>query len=108
MSSRPAALRERAPSERAPVYLLRLYVTGSTPNSLRAIRNLRRICEAHLEGRYELAVVDVYQQPDLAGQAEIVAAPTLVKESPLPVRRLIGDMSNEERVLVGLTLRPAP
>lgn len=86
-------------------YLLRLYVTGATPNSVRAIANLKRLCEEHLHGHYELEVIDLYQQPELAEAAQILAAPTLIKELPLPLRRIIGDMSNSERVLVGLDLR---
>jgi circadian clock protein KaiB len=85
---------------------LRLYVAGVTPKSVRAITNLRKICEEHLHGRYELDVVDVYQQPVLAAGEQIIAAPTLIKKLPLPLRKLIGDMSNTERVLVGLDLRP--
>ena len=87
-------------------YLLRLYVTGMTPQSTRAIANIRKICEEHLAGRYELEVVDIYQQPGLAQGEQILAAPTLIKKLPLPLRRLIGDLSNTERVLLGLDLRP--
>jgi circadian clock protein KaiB len=87
-------------------YVLRLYVTGTTPQSARAIANLKAVCEKHLEGRYELEVIDIYQQPELARSAQIVAAPTLVKTLPLPLRRLIGDLSDQEKVLVGLGLRP--
>jgi circadian clock protein KaiB len=80
-------------------------VTGSTPTSARSIANIKRICEEHLQGRYELEVVDLYQQPDLAQGEQIIAAPTLIKKLPLPLRRIIGDMTNTERVLVGLDLR---
>jgi circadian clock protein KaiB len=86
-------------------YLLRLFVSGSTPRSSRAVENIKRICEEHLPGRYDLEVVDVYQQPELAREQQLIAAPTLVKENPKPVRRIVGDMSNEERVLIGLDLR---
>ena len=86
-------------------YILRLYVTGMTPLSLRAIANVKKICEEHLIGRYELEVVDLYQQPQLAKGEQIIAAPTLIKKLPLPLRRIIGDMSKTERVLVGLDLR---
>jgi circadian clock protein KaiB len=79
-----------------------------TPRSARAIENVRAICEEHLQGRYELEVVDLYQQPALARSEQILAAPTLIKELPLPLRRLLGDMSDRERVLVGLDLRPKP
>lgn len=94
---------QRDPQER---YLLRLYISGMTPSATRAIENIRRICEEHLQGRYDLEIVDIYQQPALAKGAQILAAPTLIKKLPLPLRRLIGDMSNKERVLVGLDLRP--
>jgi len=86
-------------------YVLRLYITGITPQSVRAIANVKKICEEHLQGRYELDVVDLYQQPQLAKGEQIIAAPTLIKKLPLPLRRIIGDMSKTERVLVGLDLR---
>jgi circadian clock protein KaiB len=86
-------------------YLLRLYVTGSTPASVRAIINIRKLCEEHLLGRYDLEVIDLFQKPHLAEGEQIIAAPTLIKKLPLPLRRVIGDMSNFERVLVGLDLR---
>jgi circadian clock protein KaiB len=89
-------------------YTLRLYVTGLTPRSTRAIANLRALCEEFLTGRHELEVIDLYQQPELAQSAQLIAAPTLVKELPLPVRRLIGDLSDEQRVLAGLDLRKSP
>jgi circadian clock protein KaiB len=88
-------------------YLLRLYVTGATPKSLEAIGNIKRICEEHLKGRYSLEVVDVYQQPVLAKGEQIIAAPTLVKYLPAPLRRFIGDMANTDRILLGLDLRTA-
>jgi circadian clock protein KaiB len=87
-------------------YLLRLYVTGLTPASTRAIANIKKICEDHLKGRYELDVIDIYQQPVLAKGEQIIAAPTLIKKLPLPLRKFIGDMSNTERILLGLDLRP--
>lgn len=87
-------------------YILKLYVTGMTTRSARAIENLSTFCEKHLAGRYELQVIDVYQQPELARTEQIVAVPTLIKKLPLPLRRLIGDMSDEERVLVGLNILP--
>jgi circadian clock protein KaiB len=102
-----AAAYEAALSEREPeTYVLRLYVTGSTPQSLRAIANLRHVCEKHLAGHYDLEVIDIYQQPERAEAADIVAAPTLIKQLPPPLRRFVGDLSSEERVLVGLNLRP--
>ncbi|NTV62099.1 MAG: circadian clock protein KaiB [Oscillochloris sp.] len=76
-----------------------------TPQSVSAIANVKKICEEHLQGRYELEVVDLYQKPQLAAGEQIIAAPTLIKKLPLPLRRLIGDMSNTERVLVGLDLQ---
>ncbi len=86
-------------------YLLRLYVTGSTPRSTRATTNVRKICEEHLEGRYDLEVFDISQYPTLAQGEQIIAAPTLIKREPLPLRRFIGDMSQTERILLGLDLR---
>jgi len=98
-----------AGSEAAPAtYVLRLYVTGSTARSMRAVENVRWLCEEHLAGDYDLEVVDLYQQPELAAREQLVAAPTLVKRLPLPLRRLVGDMSNHERVLAGLDLVIAP
>jgi len=85
-------------------YVLRLYVTGMTARSGRAIRNVRAICDEHLEGRYDLEVVDLYQQPVLAKEEQVIAAPTLVKRLPLPLRRIIGDMSARDSVLLGLGL----
>jgi circadian clock protein KaiB len=87
-------------------YVLRLYVAGMTPKSTRAIANVKRICNEHLAGRYELEVIDIYQQPKLAKGEQIIAAPTLIKKLPLPLRRLIGDMSDTERFLVGIDLKP--
>lgn len=89
-------------------YVLRLYVTGMTARSARAVKNLQAICDEYLEGRYDLEVIDIYQQPVLTKGEQIIAAPTLVKKLPLPMRRIIGDMSNRERVLLGLDLFPAP
>jgi len=86
-------------------YVLRLYVTGITPRSKLAIENVRTICEEHLKGRYDLEVVDIYQQPTLAKGEQIIAAPTLVKKLPLPLRRFIGDMSQTDKILLGLDLR---
>lgn len=86
-------------------YFLRLYVSGSMLKSARAVNNLKRICEQYLKGRYELKVVDICQHPNLARREQIVAAPTLIKRLPLPLRRLIGDLSNQESVLLGLDLR---
>ena len=86
-------------------YVLRLYITGSSPRATRAIVNIRKICEEHLHGRYELEVVDITQHPTLAAGEQIIAAPTLIKKLPLPLRRFIGDMSHTEKILLGLDLR---
>jgi circadian clock protein KaiB len=86
-------------------YILRLYVAGLMPKSTLAIANIKKICEEHLQGQYELEVIDLYQQPQLAQGDQIVAVPTLIKNLPPPLRRVIGDMSDTERVLVGLDLR---
>lgn len=104
-SALPAALSGSA-NETGERYILRLYVAGMTSRSSRAVENVRAFCEKHLEGRYDLQVIDVYQQPALARSEQLIAAPTLIKKLPLPLRRLIGDMSNEDRILVGLDLVP--
>ncbi len=85
---------------------LRLYVAGKTPRSLAAFANLKRICAEHLEGRYSIEIVDLIENPKLAKGDQIVAIPTLVRRLPEPIRKIIGDLSNTERVLVGLDLRP--
>jgi circadian clock protein KaiB len=85
-------------------YILRLYVAGLTPNSQRAIDNVQNICETYLLGRYELEIIDIYQQPIFAKEGQIVAAPTLVKELPLPLRKFIGDLSQTEKILAGLEI----
>jgi circadian clock protein KaiB len=89
-----------------PKYILKLYVTGMTPKSTRAIANVRTLCEQYLEGIYELKVIDIYQQPKLAKGEQIIATPTLIKKLPLPLRKFIGDMSDTERFLVGIDLKP--
>jgi len=86
-------------------YVLRLYVAGLTPRSQIAIKNIKKICEEHLSGRYDLEVIDVYRKPVLAKGEQIIAAPTLIKKLPLPLRRFIGDLSDSERILLGLDLR---
>lgn len=86
-------------------YVLRLYVAGQTPNSARAIVNIQKICEENLQGHYELVVIDLYQQPHLAQGEQIIVVPTLIRKLPLPLRRIIGDLSNTERVLVGLDIQ---
>ena len=89
-------------------FLLRLYVAGATPASQRAIANLTRLCEDELQGRYTLEVIDIYQRPQLAADEQIIAAPTLVRLLPAPVARVVGDLSDKAKVLVGLDLRPRP
>jgi len=83
-------------------YVLRLYVTGSSPRSLKAIYNLKRFCEEHLHDDYDLQVVDIYKNPDAAREAQIIAAPTLIKRLPAPLRRFVGDLSNQQKLLIGL------
>lgn len=87
-----------------PEYLLHLYITGATPNSTRAVRNIKEICEQHLKGRYELLIVDIYQQPELAQREDLIGVPTLIKRRPGLVRRLVGDLSDHDRVLKALGL----
>ena len=96
---------EQASKRKDEKYVLRLYVTGQTPKSVRAIANIKAICEEHLKGRYDLQVIDIYQRPALAQDEQILAAPTLIRKLPLPLRRLVGDLSKTERVLLGLDLR---
>ena len=85
-------------------YVLRLYVAGMSPKSLEAIENIKRICDENMPGRYELEVIDLYQQPIFAKDGQIVAAPTLIKELPPPLKKLVGNLSNTEKTLVGLDL----
>jgi len=87
-------------------YVLRLYVTGMTPKSINAIENIRKICEENLQGRYDLEIIDIYQHPEYAKKEQLLAAPTLIKKLPLPLRRFIGDMSDKEKIIVGLDLVP--
>ena len=98
----------RTPRSAAPPesWQLRLYVAGQTPKSLRAFANLKRLCETHLSGTYHIEVIDLLQQPKLAKDDQIVAIPTLVRRLPPPIRKIIGDLSNTEHVLVGLELLP--
>ena len=85
-------------------YQLRLYVTGNTARSVRAIQSIRTFCDQHLSGQYRLEIIDIHQQPEMARQEQLIAAPTLIKRSPLPLRRLVGDMSQSGRVMAGLGL----
>jgi circadian clock protein KaiB len=87
-------------------YSLRLYVAGQTPKSIAAISNLKKICEQHLPGRYEIEIIDLMKDPALAVRHQIVAIPTLIRQLPEPLKRIIGDLSNAEKVLVGLDIRP--
>jgi circadian clock protein KaiB len=96
------------PPKAAEVWELRLYVAGQSPRSMTAFSNLKKICEEHLAGRYTIEVIDLLEQPQLAAGDQIVAIPTLVRKLPEPLRRIVGDLSNTERTLVGLQLRPAP
>ena len=98
--TKPAASQSRQPK-----YVLRLYISGSTSKSALAVENIKRVCEQHLKNRYDLEVIDIYQQAHLARDEQIVAVPTLIKRLPPPLRRLVGDMSNLEKVLFGLDLR---
>jgi circadian clock protein KaiB len=91
----------------ADLWELRLYVAGQTPKSVAAFANLNKLCEEHLRGRYKIEVIDLMQQPQLAAGDQIVAIPTLVRKLPQPLRKIVGDLSNTERTLVGLNLRPA-
>jgi circadian clock protein KaiB len=90
----------------APRYVLRLYVSGMTTRSTAALATIKTLCEEQLQGRYELEVVDIYQHPERAIDAQIVAVPTLVRHLPEPLRRIIGDLSDQERLLMGLDVRP--
>ncbi|WP_250626310.1 circadian clock KaiB family protein [Pinirhizobacter soli] len=99
---------DSAPPANPPRYKLRLFITGSTPRSTAAIQNMRRICAEHLQGDYDLEVIDVYQHPDATRDYQIVATPTLVKVLPEPLRKIIGDLSDSERVLAGLNLAQEP
>lgn len=86
-------------------YLLRLYITGQTPRSRRSVENLRALCDKYLHDNFDLEVVDIYQQPAMAAAGQIIAAPTLIKSMPLPLRRLVGDFSDQDRVILGLDLK---
>ena len=100
----PKTFTSRLRTKQRDQYTLRLYVAGTTPRSSRAVANIRDICEHNLSGRYDLQVIDIYQNPDLAAGAQIIAAPTLIKLLPTPLRRFIGDLSDTQRILVGMDL----
>lgn len=95
-------------AEETEVWCLRLYVAGQSPKSLQALANLRHLCEEHLPGRHEIEIIDLVRNPSLARSDDILAIPTLVRRLPPPLRKIIGDLSNTERVLVGLRIRPEP
>ncbi len=103
---KPAALKRTDRKSKQDRYMLRLYVAGQTPRCMYALANLKKICEEHLEGRYEIELVDLLENPRLAAGDQILAIPTLVRKLPPPVRKIIGDLSNTERVLVGLAIEP--
>ena len=98
---------EEFPDGEEETWELRLYIAGQTPRSIVAFANLKKLCEEHLPGRYKIEVIDLLQHPQLAAGDQIVAIPTLVRKLPEPLRRIVGDLSNTERTLVGLQLRPA-
>jgi circadian clock protein KaiB len=100
------ATRKTKKSKRKPEWQLRLYVAGQTSKSIAAFANLKRICETHLAGKYEIEVIDLIEHPRLAANDQILALPTLVRKLPQPIKKIIGDLSNEERVLVGLDMKP--
>lgn len=103
---KPAPPEVRPAKAKSGAFVLRLYVAGQTPKSLVAFANLKKICEEHLAGRYQIEVIDLLENPHLARGDQILAIPTLVKKLPPPVRKIIGDLSNTERVLIGLDLLP--
>ena len=108
-AAKPKSVSSRIKSikkEKQETYLLRLYVAGQTPKSVAAFANLKKICEEYLVGRYKIEVIDLLKDPQLAGDDQILAVPTLVRELPAPVRKVIGDLSNTERLLIGLDLLP--
>lgn len=96
----------KAPAEKAVKFELRLYIAGNTPKSVAALNNLKKYCEEHLKDQYKIEVIDLLVHPQLAEGDQILAIPTLVRKVPVPIRKIIGDLSNEEKVLVGLNIRP--
>jgi circadian clock protein KaiB len=97
-------LEKKSKTKKEERYTLKLYITGTTPNSIKSIRNIKKICEEYLKDRYDLEIIDIYQQPHLSKGEQIIAAPTLIKKLPLPLRKFIGDLSDVDRVLLGLNL----
>ncbi|HTC66517.1 MAG TPA: circadian clock KaiB family protein [Candidatus Acidoferrum sp.] len=103
---RTASSRQKSTAKRSAVrYALRLYITGQTPRSLQSVENLRALCDKYIPNQFDLEVVDIYQQPAMAAAGQIIAAPTLIKSMPLPLRRLVGDFSDQNRVILGLDIR---
>lgn len=99
-----ARLRKKSRKPAGGRYILRLYITGQTPRSLQSVENLRALCDKYLPGQFDLEIIDIYQQPAMAKEGQIIAAPTLIKSMPLPLRRLVGDFSDKDRVILGLDL----
>jgi len=106
--SKPKLVKPGSARAKSVTHILRLYIAGQTPKSKEALANLKKICDEHLAGRYRLQVIDLLEKPQLARGDQILAIPTLVRKLPLPVRKIIGDLSDTERVLVGLDLRNKP
>jgi len=106
-NSPPGEKQPAGPDASEEVWILRLYVAGQTPKSITAFNNLKKICEDHLAGKYRIEIVDLIKNPKLARGDQIIAIPTLVRQLPPPVKKIIGDLANTERVLVGLDLQPA-
>jgi circadian clock protein KaiB len=106
MATRKKPARSTGDSTAEQVWELRLYVAGQTPKSLTAFANLKKLCEEHLTGKYRIEIIDLLKNPKLAEGDQILAIPTLVRKLPIPLKKIIGDLSNTERVLVGLDLRP--
>ena len=104
MQKKEEQLNSKEHSKSTNEYVLRLFITGATPNSIRALTNIKQICEKYLKGRYDLEIIDVYKQADIAGKEQLIALPLLIKKLPLPERRMIGDFSDTEKVLKGLGL----
>jgi circadian clock protein KaiB len=100
-----SSARRRATKRSAARYALRLYITGQTPRSRQSVENLRALCDKYIPGQFDLEVVDIYQQPAMAAAGQIIAAPTLIKSMPLPLRRLVGDFSDQNRVILGLDIK---
>jgi circadian clock protein KaiB len=104
-TSAASSAQKRAAKRSAPRYALRLYITGQTPRPLQSVENLRALCDKYIPNQFDLEVVDIYQQPAMAAAGQIIAAPTLIKSMPLPLRRLVGDFSDQNRVILGLDIK---